>query len=153
TNPNAAPQVRDLQAAARVLGIQLIVLNAGSEGEIDGIFATLPQRRIGALVVTADGFLISRQEQLVGLAARYGVRTMYPLRQYVAGGGLISYGANLSEAFRHAGNYVGRILKGAKPADLPVEQPTKFELVINLKTAKALGLTIPPSVLARADEI
>jgi putative ABC transport system substrate-binding protein len=101
-NPNAEPQVRALQAAARVLGIQLIVLNAGSEREIGSIFATLPQRRIGALVVTADGFLISRQDQLVALAARYAVPTMYPLRQYVAGGGLISYGANLSEAFRHA---------------------------------------------------
>jgi putative ABC transport system substrate-binding protein len=143
-NPNAAPQALDLQAAARALGIQLIVLNAGSEREIDNAFATLSQRRIGALVVTADGFLISRQEQLVALAARYRVPTMYPLRQYVAGGGLISYGANLSEAFREAGNYVGRVLKGAKPGDLPVEQPTQFELVINLKTANALGLTSDP---------
>ncbi len=152
-NPNAAPQVRDLQAAARALGIQLIVLNASNEREIDSTFATLSPRRIGALVVTADGFLISRQEQLVALAGRYAVPTMYPLRQYVAGGGLIGYGANLSEAFRQAGNYVGRVLKGAKPADLPVEQPTKFELVINLKTAKALGLTIPQSLLQRADQV
>jgi putative ABC transport system substrate-binding protein len=152
-NPNAEPQVRELQAAARSLGIQLIVLGAGSEQEIDSIFSTLPQRRIAALVVTADGFLISRQEQLVALAARYGVPTMYPLRQYVAAGGLISYGANLPEAFRQAGIYVGRILKGAKPADLPVEQPTRFELVINTKTAKALGLTIAPSLLLRADQV
>jgi putative ABC transport system substrate-binding protein len=152
-NPNAEPQVRDLQAAARALGIQLIVLGAGSEREIDSIFATLPQRRIGALVVTADGFFISQQERLVALAARHAVPTMYPLRQYVAAGGLVSYGADLPEGFRHAGIYVGRILKGAKPADLPVEQATKFELVINLKTAKALGLTIPQSLLLRADEV
>jgi len=152
-NPNAAPQVRDLQAAARALGIQLVVLNAGSEREIDNIYSTLSQRRIGALVVTADGFLISRQEQLVELATRHAVPAMYPLRQYVASGGLISYGANLSEAFRQAGNYVGRILKGAKPADLPVEQPTKFEFVINLKTARALGLTIPQTLLLRADQV
>ena len=152
-NPNAEPQVRDLQAAASALGLQLIVLGAGSEREIDASFATLPQRRIGALIVTADGFLISQQERLVALAARHAVPTMYPLRQYVDGGGLISYGANLREAFRIAGNYVGRILKGAKPADLPVDQPTQFELVINLKTAKALGLNIPDKLLALADEV
>ena len=152
-NPNAPPQVRDLQAAAQALGIQLIVLNAGSEREIDNTFATLVQRRIAALVVTADGFLISQAEHLVALAARYALPTMYPLRQYVDAGGLISYGASLREAFRRAGNYVGRILKGAKPADLPVDQPTQFELVINLKTAKALGLTIPQSLLLRADQV
>ncbi len=152
-NPNAPPQVRDLQAAAQALGIQLIVLNAGSERGIDDTFATLAQRRIAALVVTADGFLISQAEHLVALAARYALPTMYPLRQYVDAGGLISYGASLRDAFRRAGNYVGRILKGARPADLPVDQPTQFELVINTKTAKALGLAIPPSLLARADQI
>ena len=152
-NPNAEPQVRELQTAARTLGLQLIVLNGGSEREIDNTFATLPQRRIAALIVTADGFLISRQEQLVALAARHAMPTMYPLRRYVDGGGLISYGANLPEGFRQAGIYVGRILKGAKPAELPVEQATTFELVINLKTAKALGLTIPSSLLRRADEV
>jgi ABC transporter substrate binding protein len=146
-NPNAAPQVRDLQTAARAFGLQLIVLNAGSAQEIDSAFATLSQHRIRALVVTADGFLISRQEQLVGLAARHAVPTMYPLRQYVAGGGLVSYGANLAEEFRGAGNNVGRVLNGAKPADLPVEQPTKFELVINLKTAID-ALSWSPGVLA-----
>ena len=152
-NPNAEPQVRDLQAAARALGTQLIVLDTGSEPEIDSAFATLPQRRIKALVATADGFLISQQDHLVALAARYAVPTMYPLRQYVDAGGLISYGASLREGFRQAGIYVGKVLKGAKPADLPIQQPTKFDLVINLKTAKALGLTIPPSLLLRADEV
>jgi putative tryptophan/tyrosine transport system substrate-binding protein len=152
-NPNAEPQVRDLQAAARALGTQLIVLSAGSERDIDNIFTTLPQRGIAALVITADGFFISRQEQLVALATNRAVPTMYPLRTYVDAGGLISYGANLSEGYRQAGIYVGRILKGAKPTELPVEQATKFELVINLKTAKALGLTIPPSLLLRADQV
>ena len=152
-NPNAEPQVRDLQAAGRALGKQLVVLGAGSEREIESIFATLPQRRIGALIVTADGFLISQQEHLVALAARHAVPTMYPLRQYVDAGGLISYDADLPEGFRQAGIYVGRILRGAKPADLPVERPTKFELVINMKTAKALGVTIPPSLLLRADQV
>jgi putative ABC transport system substrate-binding protein len=152
-NPNAPPQVRDLQAAASALGIQLTVLNAGTEREIDNTFATLAQRRVGALIVTADGFFISQAQYLVTLAARYAMPTMYPLRQYVDAGGLMSYGANLREAFRRAGSYVGRILKGSKPADLPVDQPTEFELVINLKTAKALGVTIPPSLLLRADQV
>ena len=152
-NPNAEPQVRDLQAAARALGIQAMVLGAGSEREIDDIFPTLRQHRIAALIVTADGFLISRQEQVVALAARHAVPTMYPLRRYVDAGGLISYGANLPEGFRQAGIYVGRILKGAKPTDLPIEQATTFELVINAKTAKALGLTIAPSLMLRADQV
>ena len=152
-NPNSEPQLRDLQAAAPTLGLQLVVLRASSEREIDSIFASLKQRRTGALVVTADGFLISRQDQLVALAARHAMPTIYPLSQYVAAGGLLSYGANLSDAFREAGVYVGRILKGAKPANLPVEQPTKFELVVNMKTAKSLGLTIPPSLLLRADQV
>jgi len=125
-NPNAEPQVRDLQTAARTLGLQLVVLSAGTEREIDAMFATLPQHRISAMVVTADGFLISRHEQVVALAADRAVPTVYPLRQYVDAGGLISYGANLREAFRQAGTYVGKILKGAKPADLPVDQPTQF---------------------------
>jgi len=152
-NPNAQPQVRDLQAAARALGLQLIVLGAGTVSEIDSIFATLPQRRIGALVVTADGFFISQQEQLVALAARHAVPTMYPLRQYVEAGGLISYGAKLPDAFRQCGIYVGRILKGEKTTDLPVLQPSTFELVINAKTAKTLGLTIPQTLLLRADQV
>jgi putative tryptophan/tyrosine transport system substrate-binding protein len=152
TNPNAEHQLRDLQAAARILGQELVVLAGSNEREIDSSFATMAQRQIGALVVTADGFLISRQDKIVALAARYAVPTMYPLSQYVAAGGLMSYGANLPDAFLQTGIYVGRILKGTKPADLPVLQPTKVEFVINLKTAKALGLDVSPKLLALADE-
>jgi putative ABC transport system substrate-binding protein len=151
-NPNAEHQLRDLQAAARILGQELVVLAGSNEQEIDSSFATMAQRQIGALVVTADGFLISRQDQIVALAARYAVPTMYPLSQYVAAGGLMSYGANLPDAFLQTGIYVGRVLTGTKPADLPVLQPTKVEFVINLKTAKALGLDVPPKLLALADE-
>jgi ABC-type uncharacterized transport system substrate-binding protein len=153
SNPNAEHQVRDLQAAARILGQELVVSGADNEEQIDSSFAMLAQRRIGALVVTADGFLISRRDQIVALAARYAVPTIYPLSQYIAAGGLMSYSANLPEAFFQTGIYVGRILKGAKPADLPVLQPTKLELVINLKTARALGLTVPDKLLALADEV
>jgi putative tryptophan/tyrosine transport system substrate-binding protein len=151
-NPNAEHQLRDLQAAARILGQELVVLAGSNEREIDSSFATIAQRQIGALLVTADGFLISRQDQIVALAARYAVPTMYPLSRYVAAGGLMSYGANLPDAFLQTGIYVGRVLKGTKPADLPVLQPTKVEFVINLKTAKALGLDVPPKLLALADE-
>jgi putative ABC transport system substrate-binding protein len=152
TNPNAEHQVNDLQAAARALSVEVIVLPGSNEREIDTSFDTIAQRRIGALVVTADGFLISRQDQIIASAARYSVPTMYPLSQYVAAGGLMSYGANLRDAFRQTGVYVGRILKGEKPADLPVLQPTKVEFVINLKTAKVLGIEVPPMLLAAADE-
>jgi len=153
TNPNAEHQVNDLQAAARVLGQELVVLPGSSEQQIDSSFDTIAQRRIGALVVTADGFLFSRQDQIIGLAARYAVPTMYPTSQYVAAGGLMSYGANLRDAFRKTGVYVGRILKGAKPADLPVLQPTTVRFVINLKTAKALGLTVAPTLVALTDQV
>jgi putative tryptophan/tyrosine transport system substrate-binding protein len=152
TNPNAEHQSRDLQTAARILGLELIILPGSNEREIDSSFATMAERQIGALVVSADGFLISRQDQIVELAAHYAVPTMYPLSQYIEAGGLMSYGANLRDAFLQTGVYVGRILKGTKPADLPVLQPTKLEFVINLKTAKALGLDVPPKLLALADE-
>jgi putative ABC transport system substrate-binding protein len=152
-NPNAEHQLRDLRGAARILGQELVVFGAKDDQEIEKSFATLAQRQVRALVVTADGFLISRRDQIVALAARYAVPTMYPLSQYVAAGGLMSYGANLPEAFLQTGIYVGRILKGAKPADLPVLQPTKVEFIINLKTARALGVDVPPKLLALADEV
>lgn len=153
TNPNGRPQVDDLQAAAHSLGLQLEVFGTSTPSEIDDAFRQLSERRIGGLVVTADGFLFAREDQLVSLAARYAIPTVYPLSQYVTAGGLMSYGASLPDAFRLAGMYVGRILKGSAPADLPVMQSAKFQLVINLKTAKALGLTMPQSLLLRADEV
>ena len=152
-NPNAEPQTRDLQAAARTLGLQLVILAAGSDRDIDGIFATLRERQIEALLVTADGFFFGLPDKLATLAARHAVPTFYPLSDYVRAGGLISYGANLSESWRQAGVYIGKIVKGTKVTDLPIIQPTKFELVINMKTAKALDLDIPPTLLARADEV
>ncbi len=153
SNPNAEPQLKDLQEAAHALGEELVVLRAATETAIDDSFAALAQNRIDALIVSADGFLIGRQDQLVALAERYAVPTMYPLSQYVTAGGLMSYGAKLAEAFRRTGTYVARVLKGEKPADLPVLQSARFELVLNLKTAKALGLTVPPTLLALADEV
>jgi putative ABC transport system substrate-binding protein len=152
-NLNAEPLIRDVREAARAKGVKLLVLKAGTEGEIDAAFVSLVQLQAGALVVDPDGFLSSRREQLVALASRHVVPAIYAHRQFVAAGGLISYGIDDTAVSRQAGIYAGRILKGAKPADLPVQQPTKFELVVNLKTAKALGLTVPPSILARADEV
>jgi putative ABC transport system substrate-binding protein len=152
-NPNAEPQLNDLKVAARALGLQLVTLGASNDAELDSVFPTLSQQQIGALIVIADGYLISRQDRLVNLANRFAVPTIYPLRQYVEAGGLMSYGAKLPDAFRRCGNYVGKILKGAKPADLPILQPESYELVINLKTAKRLGITVSPNLLALADEV
>jgi putative tryptophan/tyrosine transport system substrate-binding protein len=151
---NAELKTQEAQAAARSLGLQqLQVLNAETEHDIDAAFATLIQRPAGALVIGQDVFFNSRIEQLADLALRYAVPAIYSLREFAAAGGLMSYGASLADQYRLVALYVGRILKGEKPADLPIQQATKFELVINLKTAKALGLTVPPSVLAIADEV
>jgi putative tryptophan/tyrosine transport system substrate-binding protein len=153
TNENAERVVRDGQDAARAKGVQLTTLKAATESEIDTAFATLAQLRAGALLVGPDPFFVNRREQLVVLASRHAVPAMYYWREAVAAGGLISYGPSLTSVFRLLGVYAGNILKGAKPADLPVQQPTTLELVVNLKTAKALGLTVPPSILARVDEV
>jgi len=152
TYPGAESQARDLQEAARTLGLQMHGLNAGTEAEINTAFAEFAKLRVGALFVGAGPYA-GRAEQFATLATRHALPTFYQYREYVAAGGLISYGASLTDSYRQAGVYTGRIVKGEKPADLPILQPTKFELVINLKTAKALGLTIPPSVLAIADEV
>jgi len=155
-NPNSPitePTIRDVQEAARAKGVQLHVLKAGSESEIDAAFASLVQLHAGALVVSTDGFFYNRREQFLALASRHAVPAIYQWREFAVAGGLISYGSSLAAAFRQVGIYAGRILKGAKPADLPVQQPAIFELVVNLNTANALGLTVPPSILARADEV
>ena len=152
-NPDTEPMIHDVQEAARSKGVQLPILKAGSESEIDAAFASLVQLQAGGLVVGTDPFFVSRREQLTALAARHAVPTTYELREFAAAGGLISYGTSLIAIIRQLGIYAGKVLRGAKPADLPVPQPTTFELVVNLKTAKALGLTVPPSILARADEV
>jgi putative ABC transport system substrate-binding protein len=150
---NAERIIKDVQEAARAKGVQLHVLKAGSESEIDAAFPALVQLQAGGLVVGTDPFSNSRREQLVSLAARHTVPAIYEWCEFAAAGGLISYGSSLTSVYRQIGIYTGKILNGAKPADLPVEQPTRFELVVNLQTAKALGLTVPPSILARADEV
>ena len=145
--------IQDLQEAASTKGVELSVLKVSTDSEIDAAFSTLVQRHSGALLVPADPIFNSRREQLLALASHYSVPAIYGWREIAEAGGLISYGSSNTGMWRPVGMYVGKILKGAKPADLPIQQPTKFELVINLKTARALGLTVPPSILARADEV
>ena len=153
TSPVAEPQKREAQAAAHVLGVKLTVLSAVTENDFDQVFASLAQQRADALFVSADPFFASKREHLVALAAQHAMPTTYEFREFVEAGGLMSYGTVLSDGFYKGGNYVGKVLKGTKPADLPVEQVDKFELVINLKTAKTLGLTVPDKLVALADEV
>jgi putative ABC transport system substrate-binding protein len=153
TNPVSEGDVEDMEDAARNIGQRILVLRAKNETEIDTAFATISQQRADALVVDVDAYFSAQRDQLAALAARYRVPASYNNRRYAESGGLMSYGSNLDDANRQAGVYVGRILKGDKPADLPVQAPTKYELVINLKTARALGLEVPPTLLARADEV
>jgi putative tryptophan/tyrosine transport system substrate-binding protein len=151
--PSAEAQLRDVQEAARAMGVQVHVLWAGTDREIDGAFDSLAQKRIAAVAVTANAFFDTRRDRIIALAARHSVPAMYHFREFATAGGLMSYGIDLPDVYRQVGAYAGQILKGANPADLPVKQPTKFEFVINLKTAKALGLTFPPGLLAIADEV
>ena len=152
-SPTAESETRSLNSAAHLLGRRMLFLNARNERDIDAAFVTTVQKQAGALLVLPDAFFISRRDQIAALAAREAIPAMYHRREFLVAGGLISYGDSLPDAFRQVGAYAGAVLKGAKPADLPVLQPTKFELVINLKTAKALGLEVSATLLARADEL
>jgi putative tryptophan/tyrosine transport system substrate-binding protein len=152
-SPIAETQTKDFEAAAHRLGLQIHVLSIGAERDFGPAFATLVQMRAGALIIAPDAFFMNQNEQLVALAARHTIPTMYFRQEFVSAGGLISYGSSLTESYREAGNYVARILKGEKPADLPVVEPTKIELAINRQTAKTLGLSIPQDLLVAADEV
>ena len=152
-NPNAEQNLQLAQEAARIIGLQLFIVKVGASSDFDAAFATIVQQRAGALVIAGDPFFNSQSEQLGALSVRHAIPTIYQLREFAAAGGLMSYGINVEDAYRLAGTYVGQILKGSKPADLPVQQPTKFELFINLKTLKALGLAMPRTLLATADEV
>ena len=152
-NPTSEAQTRDVQTPARARGLNLLILNASSEREIDAAFTSFVQQRANAIILGVDQFFISRRDQLVGLAARYAIPTVYFLREFADIGGLISYGASITDAYRITGAYVGRVLKGEKPADLPIQQTVRFEMAINLKTAKALSLTVPNTLLVAADEV
>jgi len=155
-NPSSAQaqtREREAQRAARVIGRQVLILKAGTGHEIEGAFATLVRERAGALLVGGDSFFNTQATLFVVLTARHSIPTVYPFKSFVDAGGLMSYGASLLDAYRQTGVYTGRVLKGEKPGDLPIAQPTKFELVINLKTARAVGIVIPPTLLARADEV
>jgi putative ABC transport system substrate-binding protein len=153
TSPDAVPEIRDVQVAAQAMGLELRIFNATTPAEIDAAFAALAQHRPDGLLVGSDQFLLVRREQLVASAARLGVPAIYPFREFPAAGGLMSYGTNIAATYRQAGIYTGRILKGDKTADLPVTQPTTFELVINLSTARELGIDIPATLHARSDEV
>jgi putative ABC transport system substrate-binding protein len=153
TGPNLQAVSRDLQAAARTVGVPIHVLHASTEGDFDKVFAALAQLRAGALVIGTDTFFNSQSRKLAALTLRYSMPAIYQYREFAAAGGLMSYGGSITDAYRMAGIYTGRILKGEKPSDLPVQQSTKAELYINLKTAKALGLTVPPALLIRAEEV
>jgi putative ABC transport system substrate-binding protein len=149
----ATSQSNDIQEAARALGMQVNVFHASTEPKIDAVFASMAEARVAGLVIGANAFFFSRRDQLVELATRYSIPTVYPWREAVVGGGLVSYGASVTDAYRLAGAYIGRILKGEKAANLPVQQSSNTELVINLKTARTLGITFPQSLLGRADEV
>jgi len=152
-NANTERITRDMKEAARAKGVQIAILKAGTESEINAAFANLVQLHAGALIVMGDPLFVNGRDQLVALSSRHAVPAIYQSREYAASGGLISYGTSFTASFREVGVYVGKILNGAKPVDLPVQQPTTFELVVNLNTARALGLTVPPSILARATEV
>jgi putative ABC transport system substrate-binding protein len=153
SNPSAAVYVSEASTAAKTLGIEVSVLHASSEHDLDEVFASLPKTGVGGLAVPAEPFFDSQRDRIVALAARHAVPAIYGLREYAIAGGLMSYGASLPDPYRRAAIYVGRVLKGEKPTNLPVMEPTKYDLVLNMKTAKALGLTIPEALLATADEV